>query len=162
MDRVPESSSDDSMNGDDGSDQNKVLFNLAMSQYNKFFKKSFKKQPLSMLDTRKVLDYKDMLRSLIRDANINVNLIIEEMVSLKNCIESLKENCKRFYDDPGSLMISISKRVVEEFNSSSGMVTQCNKPDCTEHSCHEECYVLDKNECIMMSNGICRGCNHSV
>ena len=103
-----------------------------------------------------------MLRSLIRDANINVNLIIEEMVSLKNCIVSLKENCQRFYDDPGSLMVSVSKRVVEEFNSSSGMVTQCNMPDCTEHSCHEECYVEDKNECCMMSNEICRGCNHSV
>jgi hypothetical protein len=55
MDRDPESSSDDSddaMNVDDGSDQNKVHFNLAMSQYNKFFKKSFKKQPLSMFDTK--------------------------------------------------------------------------------------------------------------
>jgi hypothetical protein len=49
-----------------------------------------KKEPVSMIDTRQVLSYKDMLRQLVRDANINVNLIIEEMVSLKNCIESLK------------------------------------------------------------------------
>ena len=101
MDRAPEPDSDDSMNGEDESDQNKVLFNLAMSQYSKFFKKSLKKQAVSMFDTRKVLEYKDMLRSLIRGANINVNLIIEEMVSLKNCIESLRDNCKKFYDDPG-------------------------------------------------------------
>jgi hypothetical protein len=59
MDRAPEPDSDDSMNGEDESDQNKVLFNLAMSQYSKFFKKSLKKQAVSMFDTRKVLEYKD-------------------------------------------------------------------------------------------------------
>lgn len=162
MDREPESASDESMNGEDDSDQNKVLYNLAMSQYSKFFKKSMKKEPVSMIDTRQVLSYKDMLRQLVRDANINVNLIIEEMVSLKNCIESLKQNCQKFFDDPGSLMVSVSKRLVEEFNSPSGMVTQCNMPDCCEKSCHEECYVSDKNDCTMITNGICRGCNHSV
>jgi hypothetical protein len=162
LDRAFEIDSDDSFEDGNGTDQNKVLFKLAMSQYNKFFKKSLKKDPVSMHDTRKVLNYKDMLRQLIRDANINVNLIIEEMVSLKQCIESLKDNCKKFYNDPGALMVSVSKRVVEEFTSSSGKVTQCNSSECTERSSHEECYVLDKARCCMMNNGICTICNHSL
>ena len=83
------------------------------------------------------------------------------MVNLKHCVEDLKNNHKNFYNNPGSLMISKSKRVVEEFTSSSGMVTQCSRSDCTEKSCHEECYVDNKRDCYMMSNGICRGCNHS-
>lgn len=96
-----------------------------------------KMEAISMIDTRKVLEFKDMLRQLIREANINVKLIIEEMVNLKHCIDDLKNNSKNFYNNPGSLMISKSKRVVEEFKSSSGMVTQCSKTDCTEKSCHE-------------------------
>ena len=62
-DRVFEKDPDDSdEDADDGANQNKVLFNLAMKQYNLFFKKSMKKQAISMIDTRKVLEFKDMLR----------------------------------------------------------------------------------------------------
>lgn len=83
------------------------------------------------------------------------------MVNLKNVVDELKNNSKKFFENPGALMVSESKRIVEEFKSVTGKVTQCNKPDCTEKSCHETCYVLDKTQCMRMKNGICDICNHS-
>lgn len=52
-DRVYIKDPDDSDEDDTyGANQNKILFELAMKQYNLFFKKSFKKNPISMSNTR--------------------------------------------------------------------------------------------------------------
>ena len=83
-----------------------------------------------MEKTRKVLEYKDLLRENIQKANINIQLILDESVNLKNNMEFLINNKKKLEDNPGNLKMTKTKRIVEKFKSETGMVTQCFREGC--------------------------------
>lgn len=86
----PEENDDEDDDPNSINKENKCSFERGMNQYTLFFEECSGKAAISMIDTKKVIDFKEMMRELIRKTNINVEIILSEMTNLNMSTKQLR------------------------------------------------------------------------
>jgi len=157
--RFDEDDDDDSDEDEEENPMTKMFWKMGMKAFESFFKALEETKPVSLKNTKMVLNDRQRLEDRILMINQKINLAVRRLECVENSFEEIEKHQHKI-DENAGFLVRIEVPSFEKIDISGKGVHTTTCLECN-YTCHDNCVYSnnnDKKHCCSMEKGACTVC----